>query len=51
MKTVEAQGYSKEKALEATGLEVEMEQLKNATIAWKKAGFINIYKKTLPQQG
>ena len=38
MKTVEAQGYSKEKALEATGLEVEMEQLKNATIAWKKAG-------------
>lgn len=38
MKTVEAQGYSKEKALEATGLDVELEMLKNATQAWKKAG-------------
>lgn len=38
MKTVEAQGYSKEKALEATGLDVELERLKNATLAWKKAG-------------
>ena len=31
MKTVEAQGYSKEKALEATGLDVQLEMLKNAT--------------------
>lgn len=38
MKTVEAQGYSKEKALEATGLDVELDRLKNATLAWKKAG-------------
>lgn len=38
MKSVEAQGYSKEKALEASGLEVELERLKNATLAWKKAG-------------
>lgn len=38
MKTVEAQGYSKEKALEASGLDVELERLKNATLAWKKAG-------------
>ena len=38
MKTVEAQGYSKEKALEAAGLDVELEMLKNATQAWKKAG-------------
>ena len=38
MRTVEAQGYSKEKALEATGLDVELEMLKNATQAWKKAG-------------
>lgn len=38
MKTVEAQGYSKEKALEATGLDVKLEMLKNATQAWKKAG-------------
>lgn len=38
MKTVEAQGYSKEKALEATGLDVQLEMLKNATHAWKKAG-------------
>lgn len=38
MKSVEAQGYSKEKALEATGLDVELERLKNATLAWKKAG-------------
>ena len=30
MKTVEAQGYSKEKALEATGLDVQLEMLKNA---------------------
>lgn len=38
MKTVEAQGYSKEKALEASGLDVDFEMLKNATQAWKKAG-------------
>lgn len=38
MKTVEAQGYNKEKALEATGLDVQLEMLKNATQAWKKAG-------------
>lgn len=38
MKTVEAQGYNKEKALEATGLDVELDRLKNATQAWKKAG-------------
>ena len=38
MKTVEAQGYSKEKALETTGLDVQLEMLKNATQAWKKAG-------------
>lgn len=38
MKTVEAQGYNKEKALEATGLDVQLEMLKNATQAWKKGG-------------
>lgn len=38
MKTIEAQGYSKEKALESTGLDVELKMLKNATQAWKKAG-------------
>jgi hypothetical protein len=38
MKTVEAQGYNKEKALESTGLDVQLEMLKNATQAWKKAG-------------
>ena len=37
MKTVEAQGYNKEKALESTGLDVQLDQLKNATQAWKKA--------------
>jgi len=34
----EANGYSKEKALETTGLDVKLEDLKNATLAWKKAG-------------
>lgn len=38
MKTVEAQGYSKEKALEVSGLDVQLEMLKNATQAWKKVG-------------
>ena len=34
----ESQGYSKKKALEEAGLDVELEMLKNATLAWKKAG-------------
>lgn len=34
----ESQGYSKEKALEAAELDVTLDRLKNATIAWKKAG-------------
>lgn len=38
MKTVEAQGYSKEKALETTNLDITLDRLKNATLAWKKAG-------------
>lgn len=38
MKLVEAQGYSKEKALESTDLDVTLDRLKNATQAWKKAG-------------
>lgn len=38
MRTVEAQGYNKEKALEATGLDVQLSKLVNATQAWKKAG-------------
>ena len=38
MRTIESQGYSKEKALEAAGLDVELEMLKNATQAWKKNG-------------
>ncbi|MGV8961932.1 MAG: hypothetical protein ACOH2V_00945 [Candidatus Saccharimonadaceae bacterium] len=38
MKSVEAQGYSKDKALEATGLDIELDRFKNATLAWKKAG-------------
>lgn len=38
MKLVEAQGYSKSKAFESTGLDVELDMLKNATQAWKKAG-------------
>lgn len=38
MKTVEAQGYSKQKAFEVTGLDVELDMLKNATLSWKKAG-------------
>lgn len=38
MRTVEAQGFNKEKALESTGLDVSLERLKNATLAWKKAG-------------
>jgi len=38
MKIVEAQGYSKEKALKSTNLEVELEDLKNATQSWKRKG-------------
>lgn len=38
MNSIEVQGYSKQKAYEATGLDVELEMFKNATVAWKKAG-------------
>lgn len=38
MKTIEVQGYSKQKAYEAAGLDVELEMFRNATLAWKKAG-------------
>ena len=38
MKTAEAQGYSKEKALATTGLDIELGRLRNATLAWKKEG-------------
>ena len=38
MKKVEAQGFSKTLALETTGLEMQLEDFKNATQAWKKAG-------------
>lgn len=38
MITREAQGYSKEKALEATGLDVELSDLRNATLKWKQKG-------------
>lgn len=34
----ESQGYNKEKALEAAQLDVTLDRLKNATLAWKKAG-------------
>jgi hypothetical protein len=34
----EAQGYSKEKALVASGLDVDVDLLKNASQAWKKVG-------------
>lgn len=34
----EVQGYSKSKAHEAAGVDVELEMMKNATQAWKKAG-------------
>lgn len=38
MKTIEVQGYSKQKAFEATNVDVELDMLKNATQAWKKNG-------------
>lgn len=34
----ESQGYSKKEAYEAAGMDVEFDLLRNATIAWKKAG-------------
>lgn len=34
----ESQGYSKDKALEAAELDITLDRLKNATLAWKKAG-------------
>jgi hypothetical protein len=38
MKSVEAQGFNKEEALKSTGLDVSLDRLTNATLAWKKAG-------------
>lgn len=38
MRIAEAQGYSKEKAYETTGFDVDVTKLRNATISWKKAG-------------
>lgn len=38
MNLVESQGYSKQKAFEAANLDAELDMLKNATQAWKKAG-------------
>lgn len=38
MKIVEAEGYSKEKAYKETGLELDIEMIRNATASWKKAG-------------
>ena len=38
MRIAEAQGYSKQKAFETTGFEVDFDRLKNATQSWKKAG-------------
>lgn len=38
MKIAEAQGYSKQKAFETTGFEIDFERLKNATQSWKKVG-------------
>ena len=38
MNLVESQGYSKQKAFEAANLDAELDMLKNATLAWKKAG-------------
>ncbi len=38
LNSIEAQGYSKQKAYEAAGLDVDLEMFKNATLAWKKAG-------------
>lgn len=38
MRIVEAEGYSKEKAHKETGLELDIEMFRNATLSWKKAG-------------
>jgi hypothetical protein len=38
MKSVEAQGFNREEALKTTGLDVTLDRLTNATLAWKKAG-------------
>lgn len=38
MRIVEAQGYSKDKAYATTGLDTDLDKLRNATISWKKAG-------------
>lgn len=38
MKSIEVQGYSKQKAYEATGLDLDLDMFRNATLAWKKAG-------------
>lgn len=38
MKSVEVQGYSKQKAYESANLDVDLEMFKNATQAWKKLG-------------
>jgi hypothetical protein len=38
MRIAEAQGYSKQKAFETTGFDVDFGKLKNATLSWKKVG-------------
>lgn len=38
MKSVEVQGYSKQKAFESANLDQDLEMFKNATQAWKKLG-------------
>ena len=38
MKIFEAQGYSKDKAINTLDLEIDTTKLRNATISWKKAG-------------
>lgn len=38
MKIIEAQGYSKEKAFEETGLDINLKYLRNATQTWKNSG-------------
>lgn len=38
MKIVEAEGYSKEKALKETEIELDIDMFRNATNSWRKAG-------------
>lgn len=38
MKIAEAEGFSKEKAYQETGLDLNVELIRNATVSWKKAG-------------